>query len=134
MLSSQGCISSAASTVSVSAMEMDRKPRTSGHLLRIEPQSVEWMRKIPLAVEKLKEAGWFSMFERIREYHIGITRSFCQIFDGSIVNIGGLEFEVMEEAIVQDIGVIPKGKKWYKRQSINEDYNQFLLPSHKNPD
>ena len=74
------------------------------------------------------------MFERIGAYHIGVTRSFCQNFDGSIVNIRGLEFAVTEESISQAIGVIHVGEKWYKRQSINEDYSQFLLPAHKDPD
>ena len=54
MLSSQGSVSSDASTLSVLTMEMDRKPHPSGHLLSFEPQSVEWMQKIPLVVEKVK--------------------------------------------------------------------------------
>ena len=90
----QGSISSVASTASISSMEIDRKPCPSGHLLRTEPQSVEWMHKIPLAIEKVKEARWFSEFERIEECHIGVTRLFCQFFYGSVMNIGGLEFVV----------------------------------------
>ena len=39
------------------------------------------------------------MFERIGEYHIGVTRSFCQNFDGSVVKIAGIEFAVIEETI-----------------------------------
>ena len=59
---------------------------------------------------------------------------FCQSFDGLVVKIGGLEFVVTEEIIAQAMGVIPEGEKWYKKQSINEDYNDFLLPTHKNLD
>ena len=92
------------------------------------------MRKITLAIEKVKEVGWFSMFERIGQHHLGVTRSFYQNFDGSVVKIGGLEFVVTEESISQAIGVIPVGEKWYKRKSINEYYSQFLLPAHKDPD
>ena len=73
------------------------------------------------------------MFERMGEYHIGVTRYFCQNFDGSAVKIGGLEFAMIEETIAQDICVILEGEKWYKRQSIDEDYNQFLLPANENP-
>ena len=79
MHSLQGSISSVVSIVSISAMELDRKPHPSGHFLRIEPSNVEWMHKIPLAVEKVKEVGWYAMFERIREYHIGFTRYFVKI-------------------------------------------------------
>ena len=49
------------------------------------------------------------------------------------MNIGGIEFEVMEETIAQAMGIIPEGETWYKRQSIDEDYSNFLLPVHKNP-
>ena len=80
-------------------MEINRKPRPSGYLLMTEPQSMEWMHKIPLVVEKLKEASWFSMLERIREHHAGVSISFCHNFDRPVVNIGGLEFVVTEESI-----------------------------------
>ena len=66
-------------------MEIDRKYFPSGHLLRTETQSVEWMQKIPLAIEKVKEVGWFAIFERIEEHHVGVTRYFCHNFDGLVV-------------------------------------------------
>ena len=56
---SQGSCSSIASTVHVLAMNVDRKFRTCGHLLRNEPSNVEWMHKFPLALEKVKEIGWY---------------------------------------------------------------------------
>ena len=79
-------------------------------MLQIKPQSVEWMQEIPLAVEKVKEVGWYAMFERMGEYHIGVTRSFCQNFDRSTVNIGGLEFAMTEETIAHAIGIIHEGE------------------------
>ena len=58
-------------------MSVDRKFRPSGHLLRIESSDVEWMQKFPSALEKVKEIGWYVMFEKIAEHHIGVTKSFC---------------------------------------------------------
>ena len=74
------------------------------------------------------------MFERIGDYHIEVTKSFCQNCKGSTVKVGGLEFVVKEENIAHAIGIVPEDEKWYKRQSIDEDYCEFLLPTHKNPD
>ena len=74
------------------------------------------------------------MFEKIVEHHIGVTKAFCQSFDGSRVQVGGLKFAIIEESISHAIGVLPEGERWYKRQTINKDYSQFLLPAHKNPD
>ena len=74
------------------------------------------------------------MFEKTAEHHIGVTKAFCQIFDGSRVQVWGLNFVVTEESISHAISVLPEGKMWYKRKTINEDYSQYLLPAHKNPD
>ena len=92
------------------------------------------MQKFPLALEKVKEIGWYVMFEKIAEHHIGVTKAFCQSSYRSTVKVGGLEFTVIEDSITHAIGVVLEGERWYKRQTINEDYSQFLLPSHKNPD
>ena len=74
------------------------------------------------------------MFERIAEHIIEVTKAFCHNFDGSSVQIRGLNFTVTEESISHAIDVLPEGERWYKRQTINEDYSQYLLPAHKNPD
>ena len=57
MFSSRIYVYSAMSTASNSVMDLDKKPCSSGHVLRIEPQNVEWMSKLPLAIENVKEAG-----------------------------------------------------------------------------
>ena len=114
-------------------MSVDRKTQPSGHKMRIEPSNVEWMQKLPQALETVKKIGWYNMFERIEEHHVEVTKSICQIFKGSRVRIGGLSFIVIEETISHAIGVLPKGERWYKRKTINEDYSQYLLPTHKNP-
>ena len=92
------------------------------------------MQKFPLALEKVKEIGWYVMFEKIAEHHIGVTKALCQSFYGSTVKVGGLEFTVTEESISHAIDVVPEGERWYKRQTINEYYSQFLLLAHKNLD
>ena len=131
---SQRSCSSVAFAVHNPAMSVDRKIRSSGHLLRTEPSNVEWIQKFPLALERVKKIGWYNMFERIAEHHIGVTKSFCQSFDGSRVQVGGLNFRVIEESISHAIVVLPEGERWYKRKTINEDYSQYMLPAHKNPD
>ena len=92
------------------------------------------MQKFPSSLVKVKEIGWYVMFEKIAEHHIGVTKAFCESFDGSRVQVGGLEFTVSKESISHAIGIVPEGERWYKRQTINEDYSQFLLPAHKNLD
>ena len=48
-------IASVVSTISNSIMDSDKKPRSSGHVIRIQPKNVQWMGKFPLVVAKLKE-------------------------------------------------------------------------------
>ena len=78
--------------------------------------------------------GLYTLCKRIGYYHIEVTKYCCQNFKESIVNVGGLKFPVIEETIAQAIGISPEGEKWYKRQSIDEYYDQFLLPAHKKTD
>ena len=132
-ISHRSC-SSVASVVHNPAMSVDRKIQPSGHLLRTEPSNVKWMQNFPLVLERVKKIGWYDMFEKIEKHHIGVTKAFYQSFDGSRVQVGGLKFIVTKESISHAIGVLPEGARWYKRQTINEDYSQFLLPAHKNPD
>ena len=115
-------------------MSVDRRTRPSGHLLRTEPSNVEWMQKFPLALERVKKIGWYNMFKRIAEHHIEVTKAFCQIFDGSRVQVGGSNFTVTEESILHAIDVLPEGERWCKRKTINEYYSQYLFPAHKNID
>ena len=75
-------------------MSVDRKARPSGHKLRTEPSNVEWMQKLPQALETVKKIGWYNMFEMIAKHHVEVTKAFCQSFKGSRVRIGGLSFIV----------------------------------------
>ena len=88
-LHTQKSRSSAQSVVCNPTMSVDRRIRLSGHLLRTEPSNVEWMQKLPQALEKVKKIGWYNMFERITEHHVEVTKAFFQSFDGSRVQIGG---------------------------------------------
>ena len=76
-------------------MGVDIKTRLSGHKFRTEPSNVEWMQKLPQALETVKKIGWYNMFERIVEDHVEVTKAFCQSFKGSRVRIGGLSFIVI---------------------------------------
>ena len=126
--------SSVASAIHNPAMSVDQKIRPSGHLLRTEPSNVEWMQKFPLSLERVKNIGQYNMFERIAEHHIEVTKAFCQNFNGSRVQVRGLNFTFTEEFILHAICVLPEGERWYKRKTINEDYSQYLLLAHKNTD
>ena len=134
MFSSEIFVSIIPSMVSNSIMDSDKKPYSSGHVLRIEPKNIEWISKFPIDTAKLKEAGWYTLCERIGDYNVEVTKSFCQNFKDSVVNVGGFEFSVIEESIAQDIGIAHEGEKLFKRQPIDEDYGRFLLPAHRNPD
>ena len=123
-LHTQRTYSSVASTICNPAISVDRKTQPSGHNLRTEPSNIEWMQKLPQALETVKKMGWYNMFERITEHHVEVTKAFCQVFNGSRVRIGGLSFIVIEETISHAIGVLQEGETWYKRKTINEDYSQ----------
>ena len=56
MFSFEIYVSCVVSTALNSIMDSDKKPYSSGHVLRIEPKSIEWMSKFPLTTAKLKEA------------------------------------------------------------------------------
>ena len=92
------------------------------------------MHKFPLSLEKVKEIGWYVMFENIAQHHIRVTKYFYESFDRSMVKVGGLEFTITDESISHVISIILEGERWYKIQTINEYYSQFMLPAHKNPD
>ena len=62
------------------------------------------------------------MCEKIWDYNVEVTKSFCQNLKGSVVNVGWFDFSVTKESIAQAIGIAPEGEKWFKRQSIDEDY------------
>ena len=72
MLASQSYVSSTVSTTSNSEMEPNKKSH-SGHVLQVEPQSIAWMEKFLAAIEKIKKPGWYSMCERIGDYHVEVT-------------------------------------------------------------
>ena len=103
--------SSVASTFYNLAMSVERVIRPSGHLLRTKPSNVEWMHKFPSALERVKKIGWYNMFKRIAEHHVEVTKSFCQSFNGSRVQIGGLDFTFIEETFSHAIGVFPEGER-----------------------
>ena len=94
MFSSEISISSILSTTLNSIMDFYKKPCSSSHVLRIEPKNIEWMSKFPLATANLKEEGWYTSCERIGDYNVEVTKSFCQNFKDSVVKVGGFEFPV----------------------------------------
>ena len=73
MFSSEIYVSSVVSTTSNSIMDSDKKPRSSGHVLRIEPKNIEWMSKFPLATTKLKEASRYTLCEKIGGYEVFLS-------------------------------------------------------------
>ena len=72
MFASQSSVSSTVSMTSNSEIEPNKKSR-SGYVLWVEPHSIAWMEKFPTSVEKIKKAGWYSMCERIGDYHVEVT-------------------------------------------------------------
>ena len=55
------------------------------------------------------------MCERIGDYNVELTESFCENFNDLVVNIAGFDFPIREESISQAIGITLKGEKWFKR-------------------
>ena len=73
MFSSEISVSNILSTTSNSIMDSDKKPCSSGHVLRNEPKSIEWMIKFPLTTAKLKEVGWYTLCEKIGGYEVFLS-------------------------------------------------------------
>ena len=44
---------------------MKRASGPRGKLLRFKPENMDWVEELPHYVEKLENAGWFTMCERI---------------------------------------------------------------------
>ena len=84
-LHTQRTCSSVASVICNPTMSVDRKTWTSGYQLRTEPSNVEWMQKLPQALETVKKIGWYNMFEMIAKHHVEVTKAFFQSFNGSRV-------------------------------------------------
>jgi hypothetical protein len=58
-----------------------------------------------------KHAGWFEYVHRItNSYHSGVALSFAQSFNGTIVIVGDLNFEVTEQSIANACGLPMDGE------------------------
>ena len=58
-----------------------------------------------------KQAGWFEYVHRLTNgYHSGVALSFAQSFNGTIVIVGDLNFEVTEQSIADACGLPMDGE------------------------
>ena len=75
----------------------------------------------------MRDVGWLSFCERLQGYNIQVTRAFMKNYRDGVVDFKSLRVTVDEESIVEAIGVLEQGKKWFKQQDFQVNYGEFLL-------
>ena len=57
----------------------------------------------------MRNAGWFSFYEKLQGYHTQVTRAFIKNYKGGVVKLKNLKTMVNEEAIAESIGIAAQG-------------------------
>ena len=108
--------------------------RTSGPILKFEPEGVALLESCPTYSRLFNEKGWHEYCERLTGYHVEVTRAFAWSFDGQKVEFKTLTLQVTEESITEATRLYVEGDKWFKRLSLKPfEYNHLLVWEHKDP-
>ena len=91
-----------------------------------KPKGVEWLEGYPECAEKFKKVVWFGLCEKMKGFNNEVAEEFAKRFEGYIVELGSLKFQVTKEYIVVAVSLPMDGEKWFKNKGINVDYNRFL--------
>ena len=71
----------------------------NGKICGIETTNVKWDEDFPKCANMIKNAGWFSFFERISGHNLEVTNAFVKNYTDSSVNFPTLSFKVNEATI-----------------------------------
>ena len=63
----------------------------------------------------MKNAGWFSLCERLRGHKIQVTNSFVNNYKDYVVNFQTLTFKVDEATIAEATDIPYEGEKCFKK-------------------
>lgn len=85
---------------------MEVVKKLSGKICRLEPNNIKWAKEFPRCVEIMKNAGWFSLCERLRGHNLQVTNAFVNNYKDFVVNLQTLMFKV-DEATITEATCIP---------------------------
>ena len=103
--------------------------KLSGNFYRLELESVKWAKEFPKCTKMMRNAGWFSLFEKLRGHNLEVTNTFMNNYKDSLVSFQTLYFRVNEATIAEATGITPEGKRWFNKHVFEVDLSMFLLPS-----
>ena len=104
------------------------KRRPGGLICRLEPDNTQWILQFPRSSQLMRNAGWFSLCEKLQGYNTQVTRAFIKNYKEGVVQLKNLKAMVNEESIAEAIGVPAQGERWFKQQDFQGNYGDFLLP------
>jgi hypothetical protein len=65
-------------------------------------------------ISMLQKVRWMEFLLSFRGHNLKIARAFTQTFNGQVVKIGNIEFQVIEAMIVEATHLPLKGEFWSK--------------------
>jgi len=98
-----------------------------GPLLRAEPERPKFMEGCPQLKSMLRRAWWLQFIQKFRGYNKEVTKTFARNFDGMEVEVGDLEFSVIEAPIVAATKLPREGERWFKNKSFYERAWRVIL-------
>ena len=108
--------------------------KSSGKICKIELVNVKWAEEFPQCEKMMKDAGWFSLFERINGHNLEVTNAFINNYSYSSVNFQTLNFKVSEVTIAEESSLSIRGERWFKNHLFEIDLSLYLLPGNEKLD
>ena len=78
---------------------------------------IEADEKVALRVDKI---GWENFFRSFDGHHAEVTKLFAMNLKDDIVQIGGFEFIINEDKIVEATKLPQVGERWFKGSMVNK--------------
>jgi hypothetical protein len=104
----------------------------AGPVLRSEVDGVWYLEVHPEVAEFFKQAGVFTYYEKLTNFHQQVAESFAITYDGRSTKIGKEEFIIDESSIAEFTGLPRTGGYWFKSTvPSNIEFRSYLLPIHK---
>ena len=88
-------------------------------LNRFEISGCELIEANQEAAKRFEKMGWAHFSRRFDGHHVEITKMFAMSFEDDKVRIGGFEFVINEDKIVEATKLPQVGERWFKGTMVN---------------
>ena len=105
--------------------------RKSGNINRFDPTDTSWATNFPECALLFRTGGQFNFFEKITGFNLELSYRFAHNFINDTITFDTLKFYLIEDLIVETIGVSKDGEFWFKKIPFSFDPSDFLLPGNE---